>query len=531
MITISIDETHHILNDVPLYNTRYTKVMSFHNNIAPVQLKDQAFFINTKNEKLFNCTYLKAYGFYEGFAAVCDEKGWFHIKMNGSHLYSQRYPWIGNFQESLCVVRDCDYNYFHINSEGTRIYQENYSYTGDFKYSIAVVINNKGNSTHINTQGKTLHNKYFEELEIFHKGYAVAKDCQGFFHIDKNGDELYSQRYQKLEPFYNGVALATSFKNQKIIINEKDIEQTILTQEIINKTKILNESFDYFNYQILFSILKLDVLKNLNEKKSISLPAISKKIIFRWLNLQNIINVDFSLTPKGKILETELKPIIVYWQDLPFKVSSNLVDALKRGDEVFTKMYGQPFFDYMNEHKSLQKLTSFMSEYYTSDYTSLVKNLSLSNEIVCDIGGGTGALLSSIKQHHKDVTTILVDKFKIETQHNFYQIDFFNEFSLKSDVYILSRVLHDWSDDMAIIILKNVVDNMSSNSILYIFETIVPENTLVDKGHTLSFHLLSFLGGYERTLKEYRNLLSAVNLTILDIYAPDNLISIMKVKK
>ena len=531
MITISFDETHHILNGVPLYNTRYTRVMSFHEKIAPVELNDKAFFINTENEQLFNCSYVKAYGFYEGLAAVCDEEGWFHIRTDGSQLYSQRYTWIGNFQESLCVVRDNENNYFHINDEGHRIYHENYSYTGDFKYSIAVVVNKEGKSTHINTKGEIFHNKYFEELDIFHKGYAVAKDTQGYFHIDKNGNELYSDRYQKLEPFYNGVALATNFKNQKIIIDEKNISTTILTQEFIDKNQILDESFGYFKYQILFSILKLDILKMLHTKKPIILPDVSKKIIYRWLKVENIINEDLSLTPKGEILENELKPLLLYWQDLPFKVSANLVEALQKGDEVFSHMYGLPFFDYLKKSESLQKLTSSMSEYYTIDYFSLIKKLSLSNEMVCDIGGGNGALLTSIKQQYKDVTTVLADKFKVETEHEFYQIDFFNKFILKSDVYILSRILHDWNDDKATLILQHIANNMRSDNTLYIFETIVPTNAIIDKGHTLSFHLLSFLGGYERSLEEYTNLLSTANLKIVDVYSSDNLISIIKVKK
>lgn len=531
MISISFDETHHILNGIPLYDTRYTKVMSFHNNIAPVELKGKAFFINTKNEQLFNTTYLKAYGFYEKIAAVCDKQGWFHITTDAKPLYSQRYTWVGNFQESLCVVRDSDNNYFHINSEGVRIYEENHSYTGDFKYSIAVITNKMGKSTHIDTQGKKTHNKYFEELDVYHKGSAIAKDTQGYFHINKNGDELYLNRYQKLEPFYNGIALATNFKNQKMTINEKDITTAILTQEFINKNQILNDSFGFFKYQILFSILKLDVLKKLDEKKPINLPATSKKIIYRWLSIENIIDEDFSLTNKGKMLENELKPLLLYWQDLPFKVSANLIDALIQGDEIFTKMYGLPFFDYLQKNASLQKITNSINEYYTTDYDSLIKKLCFTNQIVCDIGGGNGALLTNIKQQYKDITTILADKFKVETEHDFFQIDFFSKFTLKSDIYILSRVLHDWSDDKAVIILKNIAHNMSSNSILYMFETLVPKNTFIDKGHTLSFHLLSFLGGYERTLEEYKVLLSNANLKLIDVYSPENLISIIKVKK
>lgn len=531
MISISFDETHHLLDGKPLYDTRYTRVMSFHDNIAPVELDDTAFFINIDNQKLFNRTFVKAYGFYEGMSAVCDKNGWFHIDTNGSEVYAHRYAWVGNFQENLCVVRDHDNNYFHITRNGECLYNMNYSYTGDFKYSIAVVINKEGKATHINSKGDTFHNKYFEELDIFHKGFAIAKDSRGYFHINKNGDELYSDRYQKLEPFYNGVALATSYQNQKVIIDEKKLSPTAITEEYIDQNKILDESFGYFRYQILFSILKLDILQKLKEDNEIVLPSVSKQLIYRWLQVERLITKDLSLTAKGEVINSKLKPLILYWQDLPFKVSANLVAALKKGDEVFTEMYEKPFFDYLQNNKSLQELTSLTHEYYTTDYSLLLDQLCLTNEVVCDIGGGSGTLLTEIKQEYKGVTTVLLDRLTNKTEHEFIMIDFLSHFTIKADVFILSRILHDWSDEKAQTILQNVAQNMTFQTTLYIFETIVPNYSIDDKGHTLSFHLLSFLGGFERTLQEYKILLHTAGLHVVKTYMPNNLISIIEVKK
>lgn len=531
MISISFDETHHTEDGKPLYHARYTRVMSFHDNIAPVELDSSAFFININNQKLFNRTFVKAYGFYEGMSAVCDKDGWFHIDTNGNQVYEDRYIWVGNFQENLCVVRDHDNNYFHINRNGERIYKEDYCYTGDFKYSIAVVVNKEGKATHINSQGDTFHNKYFDELDIFHKGFAVAKDYQGYFHINKHGEELYPDRYQKLEPFYNGVSLATNFQNQKIILDEKEFRSIALTEKSIDKSKILEESFGYFKYQILFAILKLDILRSLQEKTKIILPDVSIKLIYRWLQVEQIINEDLSLTVKGEIIDNELKPLILYWQDLPFKVSANLIDALKQGNEVFTQMYEKPFFDYLQNNQALQQLTSDTHEYYTVDYVALLENLNFTNEIVCDVGGGKGSLLAHIKQQYADVKTILLDRFVSDTIHEFLMVDFLSSFRVKADVFILSRILHDWNNDNVIVILENIAQNMIDESILYIFETIVPNYSTVDKGHTLSFHLLSLLGGFERTLEEYEVLLNRVGLNIIEIYSPDSLISVIEVRK
>lgn len=72
---------------------------------------------------------------------------------------------------------------------------------------------------------------------------------------------------------------------------------------------------------------------------------------------------------------------------------------------------------------------------------------------------------------------------------------------------------------------------MAPSTVLYVFETVVPETFDSDRGITLSFHLLNFLGGYERTLQEFEMLFSRVNLKILETYETDGLISVLKVMR
>jgi len=531
MITISFDETYHIQDDKPLYNSRYKRVMSFHDGIAPVEFEDEAFFINTNNKKLFERTFEKAYGFYEGLSAVKDKDGWFHININGEDVYDKRYSWVGNFGENRCVVKDFQNNYFHIDSEGKRVYSQNYKYTGDFKYGIAVVVSDNGKSTHIDSEGKLLHGKYFNELNIFHKGYAIAKDKNGFFHINKKGEELYSSRYKKLEDFYNGFALATSFEDNKIIISEDELLEIKLTEPRIDKDKILNEVFGYFKYQILFAILKLDILDNIRYKKTISLPEVSLKLIYRWLYVEKIIDHNKELTPLGEIIEDELKSIILYWQDLPYKASTRMVDTLKHGDESFSKIFGKPYFDFLEENSEYLQLSSEITSFYNFDYLPLIDYLKLNDEVVSDIGGGDGTLIKMIHDKYPQIQPRVLDKFINTNEKNHIQVDFFEKYELKSDVFLLSRILHDWDDESALKILQNISSNMEYHSTLYIFETIVSKNIIYDKGVTLSFHLLNFIGGHERTLDDFKILLKQVSLQIVDIFNEDELISVIKVCK
>ena len=66
-----------------------------------------------------------------------------------------------------------------------------------------------------------MNGKYFCDLGVFHKGFATAKDDEGWFHIDAAGNALYSHRYLAVEPFYNGFSLVTKADGRQEIINEK----------------------------------------------------------------------------------------------------------------------------------------------------------------------------------------------------------------------------------------------------------------------------------------------------------------------
>jgi len=235
-VTLSMDETHHIIDGKALYSNRFDKIQNFHSppDYAPVELNHTAFFINLKGEKVFNRTFNHAFGFYDGIATVSDDLGFFHINQAGQGIHSFRFEWSGNFQENYCVVKDiATQKFFHIDKQANSIYPEQYAYVGDYKYSIAVIVNELGLSTHINNKGHFIHNQFFMELDVYHKGYAIAKDEQGYFHIDKQGIALYSARYQKLEPFYNDRAVAVAHDNTKLIISPiGDIIQ-IINQKLL----------------------------------------------------------------------------------------------------------------------------------------------------------------------------------------------------------------------------------------------------------------------------------------------------------
>ena len=60
----------------------------------------------------------------------------------------------------------------------------------------------------IDLLGRQIHSGRFLDLDVFHKGFARARDARGWFHIRTDGTPAYDARFAEIEPFYNGQAHA-----------------------------------------------------------------------------------------------------------------------------------------------------------------------------------------------------------------------------------------------------------------------------------------------------------------------------------
>ena len=84
-----------------------------------------------------------------------------------------------------------------------------------------------GKCTHIDFNGEQLHKHFFNDLGVFHKGFAIALDEKGWTHIDTNGLPIYDQRYRFVEPFYNGWALVKDFDENIFHLSENGDSRSI----------------------------------------------------------------------------------------------------------------------------------------------------------------------------------------------------------------------------------------------------------------------------------------------------------------
>jgi hypothetical protein len=218
---VSDDGTHHVVNGSPLYAGRFDLVREFHEpGLAPARDRTGAFHINAEGEPAYAQRFVEAWGFYDGLAAVHEkETGWLHVRTDGSPLSTERYGWCGNFQERRCAVRGMDGLYCHVDINGRRLSALGYLYAGDYREGAAAVrYVDDGLCGHVDAAGYPLHARRFIDLDVFHKGYARARDALGWFHIARDGRHAYSERFASVEPFYNGTAYAETLSGDRVLI-------------------------------------------------------------------------------------------------------------------------------------------------------------------------------------------------------------------------------------------------------------------------------------------------------------------------
>jgi len=333
----------------------------------------------------------------------------------------------------------------------------------------------------------------------------------------------------------------------KIIISESGlVTQTIDSQQIqINKIKhqFANQAFEYWESRILAAILEIGVLDQLvtgiSKKKlyeGTNLPVQSLNLILSWLQLHDLITVQsdiLSLTLKGKTVLEEVKEVFLYWQSEPFNTSCYLVESLISHSESFSRIYQSSFFDYVENNEVLKKRLSKVMTFYGDDYEARIKSLNLFEQKVCDIGGGNGVLMKQLQSLFPNIQPIILDRYCYIQDKNirFIETDFFSDWQIEADIFVMSRIIHDWNDQQVGAMLAQVAKNMTQYAMLYIFETLLPKEPIKDKGITVSFHLLNLLGSRERTLSELTELATQAGLKIIKVQFPDALISLITLVK
>lgn len=199
----------------------------------------------------------------------------------------------------------------------------------------------------------------------------------------------------------------------------------------------------------------------------------------------------------------------------------DLYETIKTGKPAFQRLYKKSLFQYLAEKPDIgRNFDTVMTELARLDNHAIVSNWpSLDTGTVVDVGGGAGSLLVLLLQTFPNLQGVLVDQAHVvqaaaqavrvaglDKRCSIVSGDFFEAIPSGGDTYILKYILHDWDDESAVSILKNVRRSMGNRSKLLVIEQVMPAGGEPSISKFLDLQMLILLGGQVRTEVEYRSL-------------------------
>ena len=548
----SPDATHHLFRGRPAYDVRFDQVQKFHEpGIAPVRDASGAYHITPDGLGLYESRYSGTFGFYEGRAAVHSEEGWFHILPNGNPLYKGCFEWCGNFQENRCTVRLLSGDYYHIAGDGSPAYEQRYRYAGDFKDGHAVVQHEDGGHTHIGTSGKLLHDRWFQDLDVFHKRYARARDTNGWHHVDMSGESLYSERFKNVEPFYNGQARVERLDGSLSVIDEsgqpllelKGPSQTnleLLSGDMVGvwRTQTIHAAVELGAIECLSaSAEEVERQTQIHESLGLRLMRALMELGLVWRDTEGT----YFPTERGSLLTKDHPLSLVeaarHWGRESYEAWSGITRSLLTGESEFKRSHGASFFDWIQgKPADLQSYHSAISSYARHDYRDLADAVDFSvHDSILDAGGGTGELAFALLRSCPKLEATIMDRREVverasppvdlEERCRFIEGDIFQKWPVTSGAVVLARVIHDWPERDALRILRRAREAMPKDGTLYLVEMVLDEEN--GRGGLLDLNMLVMTQGAERTENQYRQLLEKAGLRMQRVIPVGSVVSVI----
>jgi O-methyltransferase domain/Dimerisation domain len=221
----------------------------------------------------------------------------------------------------------------------------------------------------------------------------------------------------------------------------------------------------------------------------------------------------------------------------------HLVHSIQTGQSGFERAQGVPLFDYLAQHpEDASVFSEAMVGLHGEEPPAVAGAYDFSTfKTIVDVGGATGNLLAAILARHVGPTGVLFDRphvvadapalLKAKGVSDRVKVeagDFFKTVPAGGDAYILSHIIHDWSEDQCLTILGHVRKAMNSNGRLLIVEMVLPAGDTPHPGKMLDIAMLVWSGGQERTEAEYGPLVGKAGFRLARVVPTNSPVSVVE---
>jgi alkyl hydroperoxide reductase subunit AhpC/SAM-dependent methyltransferase len=256
----------------------------------------------------------------------------------------------------------------------------------------------------------------------------------------------------------------------------------------------------------------------------------------------------FSLTPLGEALKknapgSAYATVLTLASEWCANGFGELLYSVQTGKSGVEKYLGMPIFDWFGQNPEMASLFSeTMVGFHGAEPAAVAAAYDFSNfKTIVDAGGATGNLLTTVLSRAPGARGILYDlphvvrdaRPLIQSRGLTDRVtieagSFFERVPVGGDAYLLSHIIHDWSEAQCLTILSNCRRAMNPGGRLLLIEMVLPPGNAPHPGKVLDMMMLVGPGGEERTEQEYGKLLAKAGFRLTRIVPTESAVSVIE---
>ena len=252
-------------------------------------------------------------------------------------------------------------------------------------------------------------------------------------------------------------------------------------------------------------------------------------------------------TPRSRLLRTETPNSLYhaarFWTRPRTWHAWSMLDVAMTGGIPHEAAWNMGPFDYLRQHPEEARIfDAMMANFPDNRHAALAEAYDFSfAALIADIGGGNGATLRQILARFPKPRGLIIDREDVVNAVKSDELmqgritvlggSFFDHVPRGPDIYMLIRVLHNWSDEDCVRILRTCRAAMDAHSLLLLGEQILEPDPARGQptGYLNDLQMMAMFGSSrERSEIEFRGLLNQSSFSLLRVIPTASTTSIIE---
>jgi hypothetical protein len=257
----------------------------------------------------------------------------------------------------------------------------------------------------------------------------------------------------------------------------------------------------------------------------------------------------FALNAAGEALQSRpgtLRDIALFLTDrFHLQVYADLLHSVRTAQPAVEHVTGMPVFELFARHADESR--SF-NDAMTSMSAAVVPAVLNAYDfrgigVIADVAGGHGYMLGAILREYPAMRGVLFDldhviagahdhlrRMGVAERCQTVAGNFFDTVPAGADAYLMKHIVHDWDDEQALIILRNIANALEGRpgGRLVLVESVVPAGPEPHLAKLADLEMMVLPGGRERTADEFESLLARAGFEVTRIVPTETPLSIVE---